>query len=91
MQVLCTQIFIGVPTCVLDKLHQINLDYVRVCHFVSGSFCAQQGHQGEEDYKYEEPTGRVVWDCARVLYDLLADPAQDNTFSVRGKASRCTL
>lgn len=37
---------------------------------------------GEED---DEPTGRALWDCAQVLWDLVADPHPDNQFTVRGK------
>lgn len=35
----------------------------------------------------DELTGRYVWDCAKVLYDLVADPDPYNTFSIRGKVS----
>lgn len=33
----------------------------------------------------EEPTGGMLWDCAKVLYDLLADPSATNEFSIKGK------
>lgn len=33
----------------------------------------------------DELTGRTLWDCTKVLYDLVSDPRQDNTFAVRGK------
>lgn len=39
----------------------------------------------DEDYIDDEPTGRVLWDCAQVLWDLVADPNPANVFSVKGK------
>lgn len=38
---------------------------------------------GEEED--DELTGRTLWDCAQVLWDLVADPHPDNEFAVRGK------
>lgn len=35
----------------------------------------------------DELTGKYLWDCAKVLYDLVADPDPSNTLSVKGKAS----
>ena len=43
-------------------------------------------HEEEEDGDdEEEPTGKTLWDCAKVLYDLVANPDPNNVFSVRGK------
>lgn len=39
----------------------------------------------------DEPTGRTLWDCAKVLYDLVAIPDPANVFSVRGKVTSGTL
>lgn len=36
----------------------------------------------EEDI---ELTGRTLWDCTQVLWDLVADPRMDNVFTVRDK------
>lgn len=33
----------------------------------------------------DEVTGRVLWDCTAVLWDLVADPNPGNMFTVRGK------
>lgn len=40
--------------------------------------------EGEEDPD-EEVTGRALWDCTQVLWDLVADPNPQNVFTVRGK------
>lgn len=38
-----------------------------------------------DDDEEREVTGKVLWDCAQVLWDLLANPHPQNAFSVRGK------
>lgn len=43
------------------------------------------GNDDGEDCIHDEPTGRVLWDCAQVLWDLVADPNPANVFSVKGK------
>lgn len=43
-----------------------------------------------EDEDEDEPTGRVIWDCAQILWDLVADPNPGNEYAVRGKVGhRC--
>ncbi|CAN0011569.1 unnamed protein product [Ectocarpus sp. 8 AP-2014] len=41
------------------------------------------GEDGDEEDM--ELTGRTLWDCTQVLWDLVADPRKDNTFTVRDK------
>lgn len=41
------------------------------------------GEDGDEEDI--ELTGRMLWDCTQVLWDLVADPRMDNMFTVRGK------
>jgi len=48
---------------------------------------ASRAHGGDEKEE-EEPTGRVVWDCAQILWDLVADPNPGNEYAVRGKVGR---
>lgn len=56
--------------------------------------CGDDGREGgadddeDEDDIDDEPTGRTLWDCAQVLWDLVADPNPANMFSVKGKV--CT-
>ncbi|CAM9100791.1 unnamed protein product, partial [Scytosiphon promiscuus] len=46
---------------------------------------AQSSDSTDEQEDDDEPTGRALWDCAQVLWDLVADPRSGNDFSVRGK------
>lgn len=39
----------------------------------------------EEEDPDDEVTGRTLWDCTQVLWDLVADPDPQNEFTVRGK------
>ena len=49
---------------------------------------SSHGEEEAQDGDYEEePTGKTLWDCAKVLYDLVANPDPNNAFSVRGKVS----
>lgn len=41
--------------------------------------------EDEDDIDDDEPTGSTLWDCAQVLWDLVADPNPANTYSVKGK------
>ena len=45
----------------------------------------QRGTSPSGDDDEDEPTGRVLWDCAQILWDLLADPDPRNKYAVRGK------
>lgn len=49
-----------------------------------------QAHREKESAKSDddeerEVTGKMLWDCAQVLWDLLANPHPQNNFSVRGQ------
>ena len=39
----------------------------------------------EEDDPDDEVTGRILWDCTQVLWDLVADPDPQNVLTVQGK------
>eukprot|EP00752_Nemacystus_decipiens_P002057 g1969.t1 len=39
----------------------------------------------DEEDPDDEVTGRTLWDCTQVLWDLVADPDPHNAFTVRGK------
>lgn len=42
------------------------------------------------DHDGDEITGKTLWDCSKVLHDLVADPDTGNEFSVRGKVRDVT-
>lgn len=42
----------------------------------------------EEQDPDDELTGRTLWDCTQVLWDLVADPDPQNMFTVRGKVRK---
>lgn len=39
------------------------------------------------DAQDDELTGKYLWDCSKVLYDLVADPDPSNTLSIKGKVT----
>ncbi|CBN79081.1 hypothetical protein Esi_0176_0027 [Ectocarpus siliculosus] len=49
-------------------------------------YCCDDRAIGEDgDEEDMELTGRTLWDCTQVLWDLVADPREGNTFTVRDK------
>ncbi|CAM9163791.1 unnamed protein product [Ectocarpus sp. 12 AP-2014] len=49
-------------------------------------YCCDDSAIGEDgDEEDMELTGRTLWDCTQVLWDLVADPRKDNMFTVRDK------
>lgn len=49
-------------------------------------YCCDDRAIGEDgDEEDMELTGRTLWDCTQVLWDLVADSRKDNMFTVRDK------
>ncbi|CAM9853465.1 unnamed protein product [Ectocarpus sp. 4 AP-2014] len=47
--------------------------------------CDDRAIDEDGDEEDIELTGRTLWDCTQVLWDLVADPREDNIFTIRDK------